>query len=69
MTPGPDERRGYARGYSRGRRAGTERAEAAVYLLECLVEGLVLQGVSLDAVLDAQFAGAKARATETRVGL
>lgn len=60
-TPGPDERRGYARGYSRGRRAGDERAEAATWLLECLISGLVLQGVSLDAVLDTQLAGAKAR--------
>lgn len=67
----PDERRGYQRGYAAGRR-GLERrtavredvSAAAIYLFECLVEGLVLQGVTLDAIIDAQLAGAMARVPE-----
>ncbi len=61
MTTGPEERRGYARGYQAGRRAGQDRAEAATFLFECLVDGLMAQGVSSDDILDAQLVGAKAR--------
>lgn len=64
----PDELRGYGRGYEAGRRrnildvaAEARRTKAATFLFECLVDGLTMQGVSLDAILDAQIAGAKAR--------
>lgn len=74
--PGPDERRWYQRGYTAGRRRieretydGDQRAASAVYLFECLVEGLVLQGVTLDAVIDAQLAGAMARERQGQAGL
>lgn len=56
-----DELRGYGRGYTAGRRNGETRAEAATYLFGCLVDGLVASGVSIDAILDLQIAGAKAR--------
>lgn len=59
--PSRDEVRGYARGYSAGRRKGDERAGAALELLECTIAGLQAQGVSLDAILDLQLEGAKAR--------
>lgn len=64
----PAERRAYQRGYTAGKRLIDHRlgqawacAAAATRLFESLVEGLVLQGLTLDAVLDAQIAGEKAR--------
>lgn len=66
--PSREERRAYARGYVAGRHrrdrdvdALTDRADAAVELFECLVDGLIVQGLTLDEVLDAQLLGAQAR--------
>lgn len=61
--PSPAEQTAYARGYARGRRTAAGRAEAALFLLEALVRGLIEQGLTLDAVLDTQILGAKALAS------
>jgi hypothetical protein len=67
----PDYRSGYARGYNAGQRRRVRetdedaaRAASATYLLECLVGGLVEQGLSIDEILDAQLIGAKEKARD-----
>lgn len=67
----PDYRAGYSRGYLAGQRRRERetsidhgRATSATVLFETLVSGLVIQGLSLDDILDAQLAGMKAKADQ-----
>lgn len=62
----PEERRAYSKGYAAGRRrtagevaSDQGRGASAEALFVYLVDGLILQGLSLDEILDAQLIGAK----------